>query len=125
MKNKKSTTHKSIWQQIVEDKKAWIGGSFGEHDGLMGNAPEGIIGDIRLEKSKSDDDFHFVVDGAKNSKHSGFSCNITYWGFGGRERELEDDKLHIDALYVGGDSFRSVVDNFVVPVLSITGSFGV
>jgi len=28
-------------------------------------------------------------------------------------------------LYVGGDSFRSVVDNFVVPVLSITGSFGV
>ena len=94
---------KSIWEQIIDQKDVWIGGSFGEHDGICGDSPVGVIGNIRLEKSKNSDDILFYVDGAKDSPHEGFMVNIAYVGFG--PSDVPEDKISIYPTYSGGDMF--------------------
>lgn len=44
---------KKIWQQLVDKKAEWIGGTFGENDSFFGEAPHGVIADMRLVQGKT------------------------------------------------------------------------
>ena len=85
----------TIWEQIVEKKASFIGGTLHEHDDLCGDMETEIV-DIRLEPSKSNDlPDNFIVEG----KDFRFMCNTKYLGMGSSQ---EATVLILRMTFAGG-----------------------